>query len=57
MKTEPNLPGARESGLSAANQEPSVDQAKKPILVKPQKPELEGVDLVTAYIPEGLGQG
>jgi hypothetical protein len=57
MKTEANLSNAREPNLTAANQEPSVDQAKKPILVKPQKPELEGVDLVTAYIPEGLGQG
>jgi hypothetical protein len=56
MKTEPNLPGARESGLSAAKQEPVLEQAKKPVLVKPEKPELTGIDLVTAYVVEGLPQ-
>jgi hypothetical protein len=56
MKTEPNLPGARESGLSAANQESAVEQAERPVLVKPQKPELEGVDLVTAYSVEGISE-
>ena len=53
MKTEPNLPGAREPNLSAAKQEPVLEQAKKLVLVKPEKPELAGIDLVTAYIAEG----
>jgi hypothetical protein len=53
MKTEPKLSSARELDLSAAQQEPVREQAKKPDLVKPEKPELAGVDLVTAYIPEG----
>jgi hypothetical protein len=53
MKTEPNLPGAREPNLSAAKQEPVLEQAKKLVLVKPEKPGLAGIDLVTAYIAEG----
>jgi hypothetical protein len=53
MKTEPKLSGVREFDLSPAKQESALEQAKKKILVKPEKPELEGVDLVTAYIPEG----
>ena len=54
MKTEPNLSGAREPNLSAAKQEPVLEQAKKLVLVKPEKPELTGIDLVTAYSVEGL---
>ena len=54
MKIEANLSGARELDLSAAKHEPALEQAKRPVLVKPQKPELEGVDLVTAYSVEGI---
>jgi hypothetical protein len=53
MKTEPNLSGARELDLSAAQQEPVLEQAKKLVLVKPEKPELVDIDLVTAYVAEG----
>jgi hypothetical protein len=54
MKTEPNLYGARELDLSAAQQEPVLEQAKKLVLVKPEKPELVDIDLVTAYGAEGI---
>jgi hypothetical protein len=54
MKTEPNLSGAREPNLSGAKQEPALEQAKKLVLVKREKPELAGIDLVTAYSVEGL---
>jgi hypothetical protein len=54
MKTEPNLSGARELDLSAAQQEPVLEQAKKLVLVKPEKPELVDIDLVTAYVAEGV---
>jgi hypothetical protein len=54
MKTEPNLSGAREPNLSAAKQEPVLEQAKKLVLVKPEKPELVDIDLVTAYGAEGI---
>jgi hypothetical protein len=54
MKTEPNLSGARESDLFAPKQQPVLEQAKKLVLVKPEKPELTGIDLVTAYSGETL---
>ena len=54
MKTEPNLSGAREPNMSAAKQEPVLEQAKKLVLVKPEKPQLVGIDLVTAYRAEGV---
>jgi hypothetical protein len=54
MKSEANLSSTREPDLSAAQHEPVREQAKKPVLVKPQKPELEGVDFVTAYSAEIL---
>ena len=53
MKAEANMSSTRELDLKAAQQKPAVEQVKKPVLVKPEKPELEDVDLVTAYIPEG----
>jgi hypothetical protein len=54
MKTEANLSCTREPDLSAAKQEPVLEQAKKLVLVKPEKPELTGIDLVTAYSGELL---
>jgi hypothetical protein len=54
MKTEPNLSGARESDLSAPKQQPVLEQAKKLVLVKPEKSELVDIDLVTAYNAESL---
>jgi hypothetical protein len=52
MKTEANLSCTREPDLSAAKQEPVLEQAKKLVLVKPEKSELVDIDLVTAYSGE-----
>jgi hypothetical protein len=56
MKTKPILSSTSEPDLSAAKQEPVLEQAKKLVLVKPEKPELTGIDLVTAYSGELLSE-